>query len=385
MIGERGAGLKPTPIRSTAVHYSFAERFFALADAIDRGEMDGGRLSQMRIVELDYELPSELIAQHPLERRDEARLLVVDRKRGTFEHSRFYKLDQHLREGDLLVINDTRVFPARLLVRKESGGAVELLLIRPLAQPEGAWLSLIRSHRGLKAGSRLLLPDGSALRLVEYQRPGRAIIVSDDGDSLSSILERCGLLALPHYIRRPVADDDRDAYQTVYAAETGAIAAPTAGLHFTPELLSRLAEHGIRTAALTLHIGPGTFIPIRGPEVESHSMEAEWYTIPQAAVKALDHCKRIGGRVIAVGTSSTRALESYAVTGDVEGFTGLFIHPGFRFKLVDAMITNFHMPRSTVLALVMAFAGRELLLAAYREAIRRRYRFLSYGDAMLIL
>ena len=339
----------------------------------------------MRIVDLDYELPPELIAQHPLEHRDEARLLVVDRKRGAFEHSRFYKLGEHLHEGDLLVLNDTRVFPARLQVRKESGGAVELLLIRPLAQPEGAWLSLIRSHRGLKEGSRLLLSDGSALRLVDYQRPGRAIIASDDGEPLSAILERCGMLALPHYIRRPAADDDREAYQTVYAAETGAIAAPTAGLHFTTELIGRLAERAIRTATLTLHIGPGTFIPIRGPEVESHSMEAEWYTIPEAAVKALDHCRRIGGRVIAVGTSSTRALESYAVTGDVEGFTGLFIHPGFRFKLADAMITNFHMPRSTVLALVTAFAGRELTLAAYREAIRRRYRFLSYGDAMLIL
>jgi len=339
----------------------------------------------MRVAELDYELPPELIAQHPLERRDEARLLVVDRKSGKLEHSRFYKLDQCLREGDLLVINDTRVFPARLLVRKETGGTVELLLVRPLEQPEGAWLSLIRSHRALKEGSQLSLPDGSVLRLVDYQRPGRAVIVSDDGRPLDTILERCGMLALPHYIRRPAADDDRDAYQTVYAAQTGAIAAPTAGLHFTPELLSRLAEHGIRTAALTLHIGPGTFIPIRGPEVESHSMEAEWYTIPESAVKALDHCRRIAGRVIAVGTSSARALESYAVTGDVEGFTGLFIHPGFRFKLCDAMITNFHMPRSTVLALVMAFAGRELILAAYREAIRRRYRLLSYGDAMLIL
>ncbi|MGD0072896.1 MAG: tRNA preQ1(34) S-adenosylmethionine ribosyltransferase-isomerase QueA [Candidatus Binataceae bacterium] len=339
----------------------------------------------MRIAELDYELPPELIAQHPLENRDEARMLVVDRKSGKLEHSRFYKLDHHLRDGDLLIINNTRVFPARLMVRKESGGAVELLLVRPVANPEGAWLSLIRSHLGLKEGSRLILPDGSALRLVRYERPGRAVIISDDGNPLAAIMERSGLLALPHYIRRPVADDDRDTYQTVYAAETGAIAAPTAGLHFTPELLNRLAEHGIRSAALTLHIGPGTFIPIRGPEVEGHSMEAEWYTIPDSTVKALDHCRRIAGRVIAVGTSSARALESYAVTGDVEGFTGLFIHPGFRFKLADAMITNFHMPRSTVLALVMAFAGRDLLLNAYREAIRRRYRFLSYGDAMLIL
>ncbi|HTY54659.1 MAG TPA: tRNA preQ1(34) S-adenosylmethionine ribosyltransferase-isomerase QueA [Candidatus Binataceae bacterium] len=339
----------------------------------------------MRIGDLDYELPPELIAQHPLERRDEARLLVLDRKSGKLEHSRFYKLEQHLRDGDLLVINDTRVFPARLIARKETGGSVELLLVRPIPHPEGAWLALIRAHRALKDGSRLTLPDGSELKLVGYERPGRAIIVSDDARALSAIAERAGTLALPHYIRRSPAEEDSDAYQTVYAAKTGAIAAPTAGLHFTPELLKRLAEHGIRSAALTLHIGPGTFIPIRGAEVEAHSMEAEWYTIPPGAVRALEHCHRIAGRVIAVGTSSVRALESYAVTGDVEGFTGLFIHPGFRFKLCDAMITNFHMPRSTVLALVMAFAGREPVLNAYREAIRRRYRFLSYGDAMLIL
>jgi S-adenosylmethionine:tRNA ribosyltransferase-isomerase len=191
--------------------------------------------------------------------------------------------------------------------------------------------------------------------------------------------------ALPHYIRRPPTDIDRSEYQTVYAERPGAIAAPTAGLHFTAEVFSQLADAGIRTASITLHIGPGTFTPVRVSEVEGHTMEAEWYTIPPATIAALDLARRIGGRVIAVGTSSTRALESYAVTRDTEGFTGLFIFPGFRFKLVDAMVTNFHMPRSTVLALVMALAGRDQILAAYREAIRHRYRFLSYGDAMLIL
>ena len=226
----------------------------------------------MRLAELDYELPPELIAQHPPERRDEARLLVVDRKRGTFEHSRFYKLADYLHQGDLLVLNDTRVFPARLIARKESGGNVELLLIRPLDDPAGAWLSLVRTHRPLKDGSRLFLPDGTALTLVGYQRPGRAIIVGEGADSLSGILERLGLLALPYYIDRPPTEDDREAYQTVYAAQTGAIAAPTAGLHFTPELFAGLAEQGINRAQLTLHIGPGTFIPIRGPEVEGHSM-----------------------------------------------------------------------------------------------------------------
>ncbi len=338
----------------------------------------------MQIAELDYDLPAELIAQHPLEHREESRLLVLDRKRGTLEHSRFYKLGHHLRQGDLLVLNDTRVFPARLLARRESGGRVEVLAVRPAAEPEGAWLALVRSHRPLKESSRLFLPDGSALKLIGYERPGRALLVSENGQPLASLVKRCGVLALPHYIRRPAQDEDREAYQTVYAASVGAVAAPTAGRHFTLDLLDRLAEHGIRTARLTLHIGPGTFAPIRASEVESHSMEAEWYSMPASTLEALVHCRRIAGRVVAVGTSTARALESHAVTGDVEGFTGLFVHPGFRFKLVDALITNFHMPRSTVLALVMAFAGREPILEAYRAAIRRRYRFLSYGDAMLI-
>jgi S-adenosylmethionine:tRNA ribosyltransferase-isomerase len=202
---------------------------------------------------------------------------------------------------------------------------------------------------------------------------------------IDQVLAAAGKPALPHYIRRPATATDVDEYQTVYADKAGAVAAPTAGIHFTPELLRQVAASGIRVAFLTLHIGPGTFTPLRAPEVERHSMDAEWYTIPAAAAESIELTRRTAGRIIAVGTSSTRALESYAVTGEREGFTGLFIFPGFRFKLVDAMITNFHMPRSTVLALVMALAGRELILQAYDEARRHRYRFLSYGDAMLIL
>jgi S-adenosylmethionine:tRNA ribosyltransferase-isomerase len=202
---------------------------------------------------------------------------------------------------------------------------------------------------------------------------------------MEDLLVRDGSLALPHYIKREVTATDSADYQTVYAEHTGAIAAPTAGLHFTPELLQKLAEEGVKPLFVTLHIGPGTFAPLRSQEVEAHSMEAEWYTISEAAARDLAHARRIGSRIIAVGTSSVRALESYAVTGDLDGFTGLFIYPGFRFKLVEAMITNFHMPRTTVLAMVMAFGGRELMLNAYREAIRHRYRLLSYGDAMLIL
>jgi S-adenosylmethionine:tRNA ribosyltransferase-isomerase len=202
---------------------------------------------------------------------------------------------------------------------------------------------------------------------------------------IEAVLASAGALALPHYIHREPRPSDRDDYQTVFAAQPGAVAAPTAGLHFTRELLAKLAAAGVRTAFVTLHIGPGTFTPLRAPLVEAHTMEAEWYTIAPATLAALALARRTGGRVIAVGTSSVRALESHAITGDTEGATGLFISPGFRFRAIDAMVTNFHMPRSTVLAMVMAFAGREEILDAYREALRHRYRFLSYGDAMLIL
>jgi S-adenosylmethionine:tRNA ribosyltransferase-isomerase len=339
----------------------------------------------MRLRELDYELPPELIAQHPLEQRDQARLMMVERRNGIINHSRFYKLPRELRDGDLLVLNDTRVIPARLLAHKESGGAVELLLVRPVENMPYRWQALVRSHRALRTGMRLKLEDGEALVVVAQCRPGRVLVESADATSIENILARTGTPALPHYIRREATIADVTEYQTVYADKPGAIAAPTAGVHFTPELLRQLEGSGIRTTFITLHIGPGTFTPLRTAQVEHHSMEAEWYTIPEAAMQAIELARRTGGRLVAVGTSTVRALESYAITGDREGYTGLFIFPGFRFRLVDAMVTNFHMPRSTVLALVMALAGRDLLLRAYAEAIRHRYRFLSYGDAMLIL
>lgn len=339
----------------------------------------------MKIFELDYELPPELIAQHPLADRDQARMLVIKRRATMRTHSRFYKLADHLREGDLLVLNDTRVLPARLYARKESGGRVELLFVRPVADPKGGWLALARAHHGLGVGTRLMLADGRALRVAAVSPERRPVIVSEDGAPLEEILNTAGMLALPHYIRREVGAADLDDYQTVYAHRPGAIAAPTAGLHFTERVFADLATAGIRVARITLHIGPGTFAPVREALVEGHSMEAEWFTIDAAARDAIEHTRRIGGRIIAVGTSTVRALESWAITGEPEGATGLFIMPGFRFKLVDAMITNFHMPRTTVLALVMALAGRETILQAYDEAIRRKYRFLSYGDAMLIL
>ena len=339
----------------------------------------------MKIDELDYNLPDEFIAQEPLARRDEARLLVLNRKSGEVEHSRFYKLARHLREGDLLILNDTRVMPARMFANKESGGRVEILFVRPMTERPGSWQAMVRAHRPLKEGTRLVLEDGHAIVVQGYARPGRAIVAGENSVPLGDLIRAHGVLALPHYINREVNPADTEDYQTVYASHDGAIAAPTAGLHFTDEVFRSLADAGVRRAFVTLHIGPGTFAPLRSDVVEQHSMEAEWYLMPPETVAAIAHAKRTGGRIIAVGTSSVRTLESHAVTGDTEGFTGLFIHPGFRFKLVDAMITNFHMPRTTVLALVMALAGRDKILAAYRDAIRHRYRFLSYGDAMLIL
>ena len=339
----------------------------------------------MRLSELDYELPEELIAQHPLEQRAQARLMVVARRSGTITHSRFYKLSRELREGDLLVLNDTRVISARLTARKESGGTVELLIVRPVEKGPGLWQALMRTRRPLRAGTRLQLDDDCALRIVAQCRPGRVLLESADSTSMEDILAKVGIPALPHYIRRPPTAADFTEYQTVYAAKPGAVAAPTAGIHFTSELLNQLGEAGINTTFVTLHIGPGTFTPLRTPQVEHHSMEAEWYTIPDSGVRAIELARRTGARVVAVGTSTVRAIESYAITGELEGSTGLFIFPGFRFKLVDAMVTNFHMPRSSVLALVMALAGRELILRAYAEAVRHRYRFLSYGDATLIV
>ena len=339
----------------------------------------------MRLTELDYNLPPELIAQQPLERRDEARLMVLDRRGGMIEHSRFYKLGDFLRDGDLLVLNDTRVFPARLFARKPTGGAIELLMVRSVEEPPGAWIALIRGHRGMREGMRLMLDDGRALRIAGFQRPGRPFIVSDDSTPIESILESAGALALPRYIHREPGPADRDDYQTVYAAQPGAVAAPTAGLHFTRELLARACwggrTHGLGDAAYR----SGHVYAAPRAASRSATMEAEWYTITPATLQALALARRTGGRVIAVGTSSVRALESHAITGDPEGSTGLFISPGFRFRAIDAMVTNFHMPRSTVLAMVMALAGGEEILDAYRDALRHRYRFLSYGDAMLIL
>lgn len=349
----------------------------------------------MRVADFDYHLPPELIAQTPVEPRDAARLFVVERATGRFQHRRFRELGEFLHPGDLLVLNDTRVIRARLLGRKErSGGKVEVFLLRRLAGRGGEeWECLVRPGRRLRPGATLSCGSRGELRgliLTETAEGKREVaFTSPDGDP-AVWLTRLGEVPLPPYITVPLADGER--YQTVYARQEGSVAAPTAGLHFTPELLARLTEGGVRQARLTLHVGLGTFRPVRTEAVEEHVMHAEYWELPPETATAVQTTRQGGGRVVAVGTTACRTLETAArqAGGDAplaagSGRTDLFIYPGYRFRAVDALLTNFHLPRSTLLMLVSAFAGRDLIRRAYAEAVRERYRFFSFGDAMLIL
>jgi len=338
----------------------------------------------------DYCLPSELIAQEPAEPRDSSGLLVLDRATGAVEDRRFAELAQVLRAGDCLVANRTRVMPARLLGITEAGAhAVELLLLRPV--DGGRWEALVRPGRRCRVGARLELAGGAARATVVGEgSAGSRVVAIEAAWPVRELLERHGLPPLPPYIARHDAPkpEDRERYQTVYARDDGSVAAPTAGLHFTPSLLARLEEHGVAIHYLTLHVGPATFRPLRGERVEEHRLDAEPIEIPESTAAALAEARREGRRVIAVGTTTTRALE-WAATEDGgvragAGEADLFIRPGYRFRVVDALITNFHLPRTSLLVLVSAFAGRDTILAAYRHAVASRYRFYSYGDAMLI-
>lgn len=355
--------------------------------------------------DFDYALPPERIAQRPAEPRDASRLLVLDRVSGVWQDSCFRDLPGLLEPGDLLVVNDTRVFPARLFAEGAGGGWLEFLLTRPAGadDPEEAdgreWWALARPSRRAKPGRRLaLLPRSTADAAVEVLEEGpagaRRIRLDVPGDPWAWIAS-CGHVPLPPYIGRPDEPADRERYQTVYARRRGAVAAPTAGLHFTPAVLEELDRRGIRRASLTLHVGPGTFRPVTAERAEDHAMEAEWYGVPAATGEAVAAARRAGGRVVAVGTTTVRALESAARIREdrlddpeglagVTGWTGLTIRPGHDFRVVDALLTNFHLPRSSLLLLVSAFAGREKVLAAYRHAVEAGYRFYSYGDAMLI-
>jgi len=338
----------------------------------------------IRAEDFDYALPPDRIAQHPVEPRDHARLMVLHRDSGKLEHRRFYEVVDYLRRGDVLVINETRVFPARLVGKRPSGGKVELLLVRPLGRD--TWEALAKPGRKVRPGERLLFGEGKLTGEVVERTEGGKRVVRFSGDL--EALRNLGQVPLPPYIRRSPIPEDRKRYQTVYARVEGSVAAPTAGLHFTEELLGRLREKGVEVVPIVLHVGPGTFRPVRG-EVSEHRMEAEYYEVSPRAAEVVNLARGKGGRVVAVGTTSVRTLETVAdEEGRVRpgsGWTELFIYPPYRFRVVDALITNFHLPRSTLLMLVAAFAGRERVLEAYMEAVRLGYRFYSYGDAMLII
>lgn len=343
----------------------------------------------MRLSEFDFELPPELIAQEPLAERAASRLLVVRRDTGGIEHARFADLPELLLPGDLLVRNETRVIPARLHGRKTSGGKIELLLVERAIGEGEVWRCMARSSKPARPGCRLLFPEGIEGEVTADLGDGwRAIRFHCSGDLLTH-LEVAGEMPLPHYIQRSPAAADRERYQTVYAREPGAVAAPTAGLHFSEDTFAALIARGIETCGLTLHVGPGTFQPVRVDRLDEHRMHGEMFAIPEATSAAVNRAHAEGRRVVAIGTTSTRALESAI---DEEGQlhsgraeTHLFIRPGYRFRATDAMVTNFHLPKSTLLILVAAFAGRDLILEAYRQAVAERYRFFSYGDCMLIL
>ena len=376
-------------------------------------------IEPMLLTQFDYELPPELIAQEPAPERDGARLLVLDRRSGGIAHRTFGDIPEHLRAGDVLVINDTRVLPARLYGVFDDGKSVEILLIQPVS--EGCWEALVKPAKAARVGRRLVLAGGHLEATVTTLGiHGRRVLRLPDEIDLRAILDAYGVMPLPPYIKRraargedipepdrgsrlaaqgsdqesqrPTANGqrlDEERYQTVYAEKEGAVAAPTAGLHFTQPLLERIRELGVQVAPVTLHVGPGTFVPVRVEDVSQHRMESERYTVPEETALAVNAAKLAGRRVLAVGTTSVRTLEHAARDRGIvragAGAADLFITPGFRFRVVDLFLTNFHLPRSTPLILMAAFAGLEATRRAYTEAIAQRYHFYSYGDAMLIL
>ncbi len=341
----------------------------------------------MRLDDFDYTLPPALIAVDPLEVRDSARLMTLDRSSGEVGETVVSALPELFQSGDLLLLNDTRVLPARLNGQKSSGGKVEIFLVRRSESAEESWEALVRSSKPPRPGTQILLPE-QVMATVISTLPGEGWLISFAGsDDFSGWLDRHGAVPLPPYIHREPQASDRHRYQTVFATERGAVAAPTAGLHFTEALLQRIRAAGVEIATLTLHVGLGTFMPIRVDDPLLHKMHSERYCIPPETAAAILRCRERGGRVIAVGTTVARTLEHAAVGGTVKpgsGETDIFIYPGYRFQVVDAMLTNFHLPKSTLLMLVAAFAGRERILDAYRVAIERGFRFYSYGDAMFI-
>ena len=341
----------------------------------------------MKTADFDFYLPDELIAQTPLERRDASRLLVLDKETGETRHMHFYDLPGLLRPGDCLVLNDSRVLPARLLGRREpGGGAVEVLLLTD--RGDKVWECLVRPGRKLKPGTRVSFGDGLLHgEVLSVEEGGNRLVRFDYQGIFLERLERLGKMPLPPYIKAELQDPER--YQTVYSREVGSAAAPTAGLHFTKELLDQIAAKGVRICYVTLHVGLGTFRPVKAEDIADHEMHSEYCMVPEETARVVNETKAAGGRVICVGTTSCRTVESMAGEDGVlmpgGRWTNIFIYPGYRFKVLDCLVTNFHLPESTLVMLVSALAGREHILAAYQEAVEQKYRFFSFGDAMMIL
>lgn len=339
----------------------------------------------MKTSDFDFQLPEELIAQTPLERRDASRLLTLDKVTGAVGHHHFYDLPRFLRPGDCLVLNDSRVLPARLIGRRPTGGVCEVLLL--VDKGDNLWECLVRPGRKLRPGARVIFGDGQLTAVVEAELEDgkRAVRFHYQGIFLE-ILEQLGKMPLPPYIKAELQDQER--YQTVYSRVVGSAAAPTAGLHFTRPLLEQVQEIGVKVCYVTLHVGLGTFRPVKAENIQEHEMHSEFCQISRETAEIINETKKNGGRVICVGTTSCRTIESFAAEdgtlSERSGWTNIFIYPGYKFKVLDALITNFHLPQSTLIMLVSALAGREHVLAAYEEAVRERYRFFSFGDAMFI-
>ena len=339
----------------------------------------------MKVSDFNYELPEELIAQVPLEKRDKSRLMVLDREKQTIEHKTFKDIIDYLEPGDCLVRNNTKVIPARIYGKKETGAHVEFLLLNNI---EGdIWESIVRPGNKLHVGTKVIFGDGLLTAdILEIMPGGTRKVEFHYKGIFNEILDKIGLMPLPPYIHEELKDNDR--YQTVYAKYEGSAAAPTAGLHFTPELLQKIQDKGVKIANVTLHVGIGTFRPVKEDEVEKHQMHSEHYYIKKEDVEKINQTKKEGKRVIAVGTTSCRVLETIAdengMVKETEGDTQIFIYPGYKFKCLDGLITNFHLPQSTLLMLVSALAGKDYIMKAYNEAVKEKYRFFSFGDAMFI-
>jgi S-adenosylmethionine:tRNA ribosyltransferase-isomerase len=342
-----------------------------------------------RTSDYDFHLPPEQIAQAPAERRDASRLLVVDRATGELSHRVFADIVDYIPAGDALVVNETRVFPARLLGRRASGAEAEVLLLTPHGGDEKTWTALVRPGAKLKPGRTVEISDELRVEILESTPGGERIVRLVTELPLAEALDRYGEVPLPPYVQHRATEEDRERYQTVYARERGSVAAPTAGLHFTPELMAALEAKGVRIVRLVLHVGVGTFRPVETDDPAEHRMHSEWYHVPPEAADALNSVRASGGAIWAVGTTVTRTLETVAdERGTIhagEGWTDIFIRPPYRFRAVDHLITNFHLPKSTLMMLVAAFAGYELTMRTYAEAVERRYRFFSYGDAMVLV